>query len=643
MQLLARDILNWNESQLWTLPEGEITVAFDDGPVCTNYGEIITSWYMWEVIRQYPKTPLTKAMFVGDRAISGDFHTDIFSVIYWEAFEAYNREIDLEHVALLIFQSTNAIHNSIVSNMGEYLTSKDIFDYIDLIEYPKIKELNDACKPTQTSITQTHNDITDIIYHEPELRNNAIVKVAKSKLVPMQQILQCISAVGFRTDKNSEIFPEPILDSITSGIDKLHDSMIESRSATKALSFAKDPLRIAEYFNRKLQLVCAYIQRVHKRDDCGSTMHIERIIRKNDLKNMSGNYYKVDGGYLPLLETDKHLVGKKLYLRNALFCRHSDRYGVCQKCFGELAYNIPDGTIIGQVSATALCEKTTQIIMSTKHLDGNSNVGSIEFSGAEAEYVYAEKEDVDIYLMHKHAGKNLQIIINAAEASRLNDITYARNVKTLNIHALTGISEIRVVIQTKNRLIEEDIGVSVGSRLSSLSHDALEYLLQYGWTLNAFGNIEINLTNWDYSKPLLVLPRRHKSMIECVTTIESVIIGNGKKKKSGKGELSALHGFTNPEEALIALYELVTDSVDVNITHLGVIARAMLVRDLKLHDYGLPTRTDPFTFGKFREIMTMRSLGAKMAYEDQVAAIYNPLSYLIKNRPPHPIDKLLVK
>ena len=81
--------------------------------------------------------------------------------------------------------------------------------------------------------------------------------------------------------------------------------------------------------------------------DCGSRHLIcYDITNKNVLKKLSGKYYKLDKDDekedLKVLDfkNDKHLIGKKVYVRSAATCALKD--GVCAKCVGETAVTNAD-------------------------------------------------------------------------------------------------------------------------------------------------------------------------------------------------------------------------------------------------------------------------------------------------------------
>ena len=629
-----------SRDEIWKLPSGPISITFDDGPLITNKGAIQFSWYLWKNHRYYPKAPLLKRHLLTNPEVTANSHLDILSDVTWDVFVAYDYSLDREHQALLAQEGTSELFNDFTTECDRYVASISIFDFIDVMDHPDVKAANDGLRPFESSITKTHNAISKILLTDPSLSDNGVAKAARAGLAPVAQVLQCVSAIGFRTEVDSYVFKHPILTGFAQGLTLLHDVMIESRSASKALKFAKDPLRTSEYFNRKLQLVCENVKDVHI-GDCGSTQHVEVLLHKNDLKNMAGKYYFTDHGYVALSRNDVNMVGKIIQMRSSLYCLHPDPSGVCSTCFGEIAFNIPKNTNLGHVSSTALGEKGSQHIMSTKHLDGTSTVDNIEVNEIDAKYIRAKDDGTTIFLSDRMAGLSVRMIIKADEARSLTDIAYTSNIRTLNIFNLTSLVDVKFSVNVGGRSEEGVVAVSMGSRHASLSHDALEYLNKKTWSLTQFGEYEIDLSEWDVNLPLLELPRKHVSVVEYVTSIEAKLLGNGSKKR-GRIDLRALHNYDNPNEALFALYELVTSALDVNIAHLEIIMFAMMVRNPKNNDYNMPVGNESIVFGKFREIMTMRSLAVKMAYESQIEAFYKTESYLVTDRPAHILDDLLM-
>lgn len=112
--------------------------------------------------------------------------------------------------------------------------------------------------------------------------------------------------------------------------------------------------------------------------DCGSK-HLVPVIVRSDrhLRFLSLRYYRE----LPSTHekcinyfTDKHLIGKTIYLRDPCTCTSAARgHGVCYKCYGDLAYSVYDseekmGVNIGRIASELITAKQTQKQLSIKHI-----------------------------------------------------------------------------------------------------------------------------------------------------------------------------------------------------------------------------------------------------------------------------------
>ena len=99
--------------------------------------------------------------------------------------------------------------------------------------------------------------------------------------------------------------------------------------------------------------------------DCG-TKHLVcyDILDKNVLKKLSGKYYKLDkddeNEDLKVIDVkrDKHLIGKKIYVRSAVTCALGNNC-VCAKCIGETAVTNQD--IADRQKLSAYIERYTKI------------------------------------------------------------------------------------------------------------------------------------------------------------------------------------------------------------------------------------------------------------------------------------------
>jgi hypothetical protein len=128
------------------------------------------------------------------------------------------------------------------------------------------------------------------------------------------------------------------------------------------------------------------------RGDCGSTHYYKWKVRpgtegtstesprKPDLDLIQGKFYldEETNTLKAIKKTDTHLIGKTIKLRSPISgCNHTNHYGICEVCYGQLSDNIPPNTNLGQANGTMVCEKSSQGVMSVKHYDGSSKVEPI--------------------------------------------------------------------------------------------------------------------------------------------------------------------------------------------------------------------------------------------------------------------------
>lgn len=633
----ARDLAAMPADQLWALPDGPMKVVFDDGVLETNARATIYSAYMWQMYTRYPKTPALVGHHLGDRRIGSDTHLDLLGKVMWDCYDAYNGEIAVETLSKLVYEDTNRIYNDFTYRLESYVRTISILDFMEVINHPEIKAANEQVQPNQLSIDHCYKKIKEVLRDPKELIGNPVANAAKSGLVSIGQIQQCVGPRGFVTDVDSNIFRKPILSGYVHGIRSLVGSMTESRSASKSLSFTEDPLQKTEYFNRRLQLMADTIKYIVP-GDCGSDIYVDWRVGPGDLDRIAGKMYLDASGKLQRVkETDRHLVGEWIKMRTVFYCKHHDTNSVCQTCFGDLALSVPDRTIIGHVSATALCEQASQRVLSVKHEDGSSTVGSIELSDYYQQFIRVGTDPNTIKLSERLEHKRVILTINGKEAQHLSDVKFVNDVRDLPVATISELTEVSLTIVSKSREESVVVPVAVGSRHSSMTHDLLNYAKQHGWTTTATGNYAIDLAHWDMELPLFQLPLRHMNMLDYMNTIETFI-----KASTVEGAQRTLRDFPTPEAALREFYALVSSHLFVNIAHLEILIKAAMIRSREERDYRVPHVGNHVEFGRFLSIMGSRSLSAGMAFERQRSVINEPATYLIKNRPDHILDPLLL-
>lgn len=641
----ARDIMAKNHQELWSMGgNGRIMLICDDGEIETTVRRAIYCSYLWDIHRHFPKTPLLTTHTMGMERLSSKIHLNLLSAIYKNCVYAYADEsnFDREHAWKVIYGITNNVYNDMIQQLDEYVETLSIIDLLEVIDHKDIKKVNANLKPTQKAIDEAYDVILDTLEKSDDLKYNAVANAYRSSMVDPKQICQCVGPRGYVTEVDSTIFRQPILSGYTQGMRFLYESLIESRSASKALMFQKDPLAQCEYFNRQLQLVAGVVDTLVM-GDCGSQHTMSWKVEPGELKVMEGLNYVDNGEVKTIQKDDYHLVGQVINLRTVFGCTHPDRQTVCETCYGEIAQSLPHGTNPGHVGAISLGEKTSQLVLSTKHVDGSSKVDAIDLGDVYSRYLVSGADENTLRLAPDLKGQSVSIVLPSESASSLPDIYNIDDFREVSVSLVTELTDVTFLIGDET---DEEIGlhemkvpVSMGSRLGSLTRKALLYIKTHGFTLSETGDYVVDLSKWDVGEALFELPLKHINMLDYQSQVKSFILSTN---QAGDTRKYYLAGFEDKVEAIKELNSLVSSKLSINLSHILIIAYATAGVDPKNGNYHLPRGGEPFEFMKVKDLMQNRSLGALMAYEEQDKAFDNFESFTITDRPRHPIDPLLI-
>lgn len=667
-RILARDILALTPEQVWLLPDERFILVFDDGELETTTRRTIFSYYHWEVHQHYPKIPLKTAHHIGLRDLTADTMLEILSVCSRDVDEAYiakdkpeadytqiaplgqYKELyDRERLWKLFYEISNEIYNVFSVKLEPYQTSSDILDYLEIFDHPEIAEANANVRPTQISLDQTYRKIAEVMKTSESLAHNPVVWAVRSGLVKLAQVNQIVGPRGYMTDVDSNIFNRPIIKGFFEGITDLYSSMIESRSAVKALTFTKKPLRQVEYFNRKMQLSASNVKSIIM-GDCGSDQYIEVKVTTTLLKGMEGKFIRVDDKTLKaVVPADKHLIGKTVLMRSPTKCRYRKGGHSCAVCMGELAYSIPYNTNLGHVSSTEMCQEGSQLVLSVKHYDGSSEVDAMVLSEHDQKFIYEGVNPGTILFNSKLQSAQPYMLLDPTSkppmegASGLATLNQRTDIDSLSIHRVTSFRDITIGYQVNDKQVEDYVSVSESGRLGSLSRDMLRYIVQVGYEIDDKGFYRVDLSGWDYSRIAFELPLRHLNMLDYMSTIEVFLRSPTEATRDSRvGSSKKLIDYTSIDEALLDLYEMASSKLSVNIAHLEVLLLSLMRHGQDPNDYRIPGLDEPAMFERHSKLMEMRSMGAGLAYERQPAMIEDVDSYLVTNRDSHILDPMII-
>jgi len=690
-RIKAREFMNRDIIAEWPLPDEKLAIEFDDGVLETTTRRTTLSWFCWELHRQFPRTPLNMNHHVGNAFPSADMVPktlsnivrDLHYTYFTPGVELANHDLcyDREDVWRVVKDVGNEIYNILSINLEEWHVHINGFHLLELYDYPPIVAIRQKLTDTQLSISNSNDMAATVLMKDPAILHNPIVRGLRSKQIKMAQFLQIILCLGFRTDLDQVIFRKAITVGFFEGLTKMHDIMIESCSAKKALMFTKKPLRIVEYFNRKMQLSTTVVDKLIW-DDCGSDHYADIIVDSSMWSHLDGKFYlNEETNRLVAINADdskqkKMLIGQQIKMRSAMFCRHRGAGAVCHVCFGELAWSIPRETSLGHVCATELCREGSQRTLSVKHLDGSSVVEEIIIAEEHLPYIDVcandpainDNADVEVESAATEEVTGEAIPATARESSLLKfnprlkkmnpvmilqaspdknmengaglvDITKDTAIDRLNIHRFTSFREIQIrVTNLREETHDAWIPVCQGARMGSLSRAMLYYIQEAGYTVNENGDYCIDLSGWDFGAPAFSLPRRHASTLDFMAAVEAFIRSPAKKSERNGFNGKMLTGYTDPVEALMDFSDLVNSQLRVSVSHLEVILLSLMRPADDPDDYGLPDFDRPAKFEEHRTLMQYRSAGQQLAYERQPDMIEDPDSYLITKRPAGLLD-----
>lgn len=636
----ARDLAAMPRDNLWALADGQkrIKVQMDDGLIEAGVKETIISAYCWRFYVQYPKTPALVKHQLDSSRFNVNSITDLIDAVFWDCRDAYGNSVDMEDLETLVGEIRNEIYNDVTYRLEAYAQPLSAMDLIDTIAHPDVKAINDAIEPNQKSIDAAHRQISKLLKDPTKMKGNRIAMGTQMGLYKIGQVLQMVSARGYLTDYDNNVFRIPITRGFIKGFWTIEDIAKESRSATKSLSFTEDPLQKSQYFNRKLQLLADTITDLIP-GDCGSSRLMEWFVAPEDVEVLDGMYYQDKDGlhaFNSNTAAAKGLIGKTLKFRTVFYCDSKHPRGFCQVCFGEMSHSIVRGTAPGHVACTKIGERISQIILSTKHDDRNALGNMLNLSRTDQQFIKFIEDRNVIVLSDTLDPKKVTITLDAEEAGRLADVLYVDDVNLLQISLVSSIRRVQFNVKTKQGELSAIVPVFSGKRTASASRELLNYVKQHRWELTPNGNYSIDLKDWDQDAALFTLPLKNANMLDYMKTIEAFLSGD----KSSVSDITIKHCKT-PDEALRELHAIVSTQLKINLVYLQVLVFACMIRSADNYDYRLPLPGNRPHFAKLATLIAGRSMVPVLAYQHQRPVLMEPQTFLNKHRPNHTLDQVM--
>lgn len=639
-----RDLINSTKEQIWALPDRKLCVVFDDGTeMIAHSRSTIFSWYHWRFFRMDPSFPVRPEHHFGNRTLTKNAQLSFMGKCMVDVIQHIRSSTGIDIFKIqefwkALYEAQNEFYNDTTYELEEYVTTMSALDIVEVLDHPEIAEANSKLQPTEASIRRTHETVAGVLKDPTSFKHNTFARQVQIGGVDTKQALQVVSAVGYRTEIDSALFPHPILSSFGEGVKNIHDWLIESRSASKSLMFTKSPLADTQYFNREMQLETNVVARLHHGTDCGSKETIPFHVTKGSLAMLDGKWHLREDGELELIRPkSEHLIGKTVQLRSIFGCQHADHQGVCSTCFGELAWSFAYGTNVGHACVVEVCEKISQLVLSVKHIDSSSSAETVHIEPSAQKLIVEGSKPNTIRIKNWLKDHNVRIRFGKQAAHGMPLVQRQANLKTLNLWDISAMDSVYMVYDSRMGETCIPISVSMGSRLGSFTLPFVEYLRKIGVGYVNSEFYEASLDQWDFAQDVWQLPLRHRNMLEYKGEVEEFI-------KAGKQYEGRLKGEVTAEifaEELRKFQDLISSKLTINIVHLEVVLYSTMIRSGELGDYRLPRPGTRREFASYNDLLGGRSLAPAMAYQGQRTRIRAISSYLKKLRPTSPLDPIL--
>jgi hypothetical protein len=639
-----------------TLSDTFIEVVFDDGKSeLMTGGDIDLMRYIFKLIDncEYPIGYLHKYnpvnYYVND-APSSDTVNKCFQCIKEDIIKHIGIDNpDLQEISLkydrYMFEITSDIFNNLYKTMISGVYGVNSFDIVEISRHPKIVEARQVVEddPKYENIERIYKIADEVIKSDDISPGNGLKKLYLSGIGSKGQILQLIAIRGYCSEIDSTIFKYPITSSFNSGLNNLYDLGVESRTAAFALTSSTTSITKSETLSRLMQLAGVYLERLYP-GDCGSTEYLTWYVEPKtdeyvgDLKNIQGKYYKItlaEAKWKVIKETDKHLEGKEILIRDTTKCKLKDKHGVCSVCFGELSYNVPYRSNVGQLTSTNLSQAASQALLSTKHHVGSAGTSGVYLDEETKKIFFDNNGTLQVHNDLFNTYEKIILMINSSELSSVLSIKDRKTLNKINTDKLSRVETIDALLMSGDEATNAvRCPIKYNGRYGILTKKLLQYIVDGNYTIDN-NRVIIELTTLNKKMPILKLEEKNYSFYEMVSELEKLI----KTRSILKGGISR----DSIDELVKKVFYLVNKtSLNINLTNISAMLYTYLTKDLPNGNFDLGrnyTSSRP-ELVSLSNAIDNRSASAALLYDAANSKLADTSLFKTENKPSHPYDVL---
>ena len=603
--------------------DGLVKIQLADGTITCGIRVAYFNLICWTILRAF-RVPICKRHFLKRTVINKGVLAG-FLTGYLEELVHNQKERNIFRQAL--FDINQYLYTFCSTRLLDYVETIDILDMATVMADERIskirQEVQDGTPDLGTpyiekladrkskELMKLLGDVTDIG------GVSCLSTYQRLGYLNKFQVPQTMNSAHLRTDINDRIISKPVVGNFVEGMHDITDFAIEHTSAKKSQVYNKVGVSKSQYFGRKMHLVCSTLHRLYQ-GDCGSTATVKFNVTERNYTSLDGATIFVDGQPVVLTsKTAKDYIGTTVHKRSPMTCRHTD--GVCVACGGKLLQNVYPTINIGMLTAIQVIEPITQKILSSKHLIKTDTLVFDVHESLEHILKYNGTSNLhwDSEVRNKLAGTYLGV--DAAEfigADRIMNVKpNADKIKA------SSYSRLRHFYLRKNDKVSRHVLIEDGSKFDPLffSGEMLVYIRSHIDTCVTDDDTGIFWIPLDNAAelPVFSMTVLNDNMLQYVSACDSFL-----RTKDG------LSGETSCSNALQRFSDLVHSKVELNLTHMEILLKAYMVTSPA--DYRIPQVDDPENtlFSSYEDILHNRACGTTLAFENIMAYLTNPLTYL---------------
>lgn len=654
----VRDLVMWSDEEIARLPKRHVLV-FDNGEtVVSGRCKTIYSHLFWPIFRVYTATRILPkhcvAHILNGDYLDSDTNRKLLTNILRSVIEDERLYTDIEKEPLLaLIQRTNAHASNVLSVISEKnMINVDVLDFVQISHHPEVLALKEEAYKDARKIKYAYEQTMEIIRTDAGLRHNGLAKAVRARMVKENQVAQCVVFRGIPTEVDGARFPVPIWSNYTEGNRTLYAFAADSRTAAKSHFYSDSSLEDSEYMARKFQLFSQVVEAI-VHGDCGSTKYKAWLVKPatkddagtvtypGDLKFLVGKYYlDEDSGGLRAIEgNEKHLIGKIIKLRTINHCLNHQKKGkighkhvVCSTCAGKLSENISRFANIGHLGSVSTTKDLTQSILSIKHVNTSAIDVKVLLKEYELKFMNTGTYGTAFHLNPSVVAMAPKLVVAREELPGLIDLQSTTDLDSITPSRVSKTTQVKLLTTANGRDVEVVLDVTQKLKPSMLSVSFLEHAIKHGWTTDAQNNFVFDLTEWDPSLPVFVMPNKEYSFVDLAAAVDTLVRSNLKMRQK-----RSMHGAA--DTLLEELFDLVNSKMNTNILSFEIIVYALMVESPT--SYAMARGAKEPVLGLAEPLTKFRSLGQAMAYQTQSATLTNPANFFKGTRPDSPMDVFL--